>query len=55
MLEAVDGGLYLLEVLEVPEMMRGVPICMLEAMRGVRLCMLEAVDDGLCLWTRWRH
>jgi hypothetical protein len=61
MLEAVEGELYLLEVLEMPEVMR----CMLEAVE-VGLCLLEvgdaggAGDDALCaisvcsrLW-RWR-
>ena len=50
-----------MEALKVPDVLRCVLLCMLEAlevpqaMRGVLLCMLEAVDDGLCLWTRWRH
>jgi len=38
MLEAVEGGLCLLEVLEAPPVMR----CVL-------LCILEAVEGGLCL------
>ena len=56
-----------LEAPEVPEVMRRVLLCMLEAVEGgfclleipevihsVLLCMLEAVDDGLCSWRRWR-
>src|SRR5947207_2181464 len=62
MLEAVEGGIYLLEVTEV---MRFVCFCMLEAvdgelcllevleapgvMRRVLLCMLEAAEGGFCL------
>src|SRR5436189_2234689 len=45
MLDAVEGGLCLLEALEVPEVMRCVLLCVLEvpeAMRCVLLCMLEA-------------
>ncbi len=41
MLEAVEDGLYLLEVLEVPT----VP----KVMRRMLLRMLEAVEGGLCL------
>ncbi len=47
-LEAVEGGLCLLEVLEASEAMRCVLLCMPEVpevMRCVILCMLEA---GLC-------
>ena len=43
MLEAVEGGLCLLDV---PEVMRCVALCMLDVldvMRRVLLCMLEAV------------
>jgi len=40
-LEAVEGRLYLLEVLEVPGMMR----CVLLSMLGT----LEALESGLCL------
>ncbi len=64
MLEAVEGERYLLEVLEVPEVMRRVLLCMLEVLKGglcllivpdvirvrcVLLSTLEAVDGGLCL------
>jgi len=65
MLEAVEGRLCLLEVLEVPEVMRHVLLCMLEAVEGelwlskvlelpeeircVLFCMLEAVNGGFCL------
>ena len=38
MLEAVEGGLGLLEVMRAPEVMR-----------RVLLCMMEAVEAGLCL------
>ena len=50
--------LCMLEVLEVPETMRCVLLCMLEAVEGglcllealeVMLCMLKAVEGGLCL------
>ncbi len=54
MLEAVEGGLCLREVLEVLEWMRRVRLCMLEApeeMRCMLLCMLEAVEGG----GRWRR
>ena len=40
MLESVESEVCLLEVLEVPEMMRCVLLCMLEAMEG-RFCLLE--------------
>jgi hypothetical protein len=43
MLEAVEGGLYLLEALEV---IRCMLLCMLEVVEG-GLCMLEVVDGGL--------
>src|SRR5436190_685031 len=46
MLEAMEGRLCLLEilhVLEVPEVIRCVLLCMLEAIRCVLLCMLEVV------------
>jgi len=49
MLEAVEGGLCLLEV---PEVMRCVRLDMLDVldvMRRVLLCVLEAVEGGLCL------
>src|SRR6266480_2105876 len=49
MLEAVDDGLCLLEVLEVK---RSVLLCMLEVpevMRCVLLCMLDAVEGGFRL------
>ena len=39
MLEAVGGGLCLLKVLEVPEVIR----CMLEAVEA-RICLLEAME-----------
>ena len=50
-LEAVEGGLWLLEasevsvlkVLEVPEVMRCVLLCKLEAVEG-GLCLLEVLD-----------
>ena len=44
-----------LEVVEIPEVIRSLPLCMLEAlevaevMRCVLLCMLEAVDGRLYL------
>ena len=60
-LEAVEGALCLLEVPEVAEVMRRVPICTLEAVEGA-ICslevlevmrrvlrMLEPVERGLCL------
>ena len=34
MLEAVEGELCLLEIREVPELMRSVLLCMLEAVEG---------------------
>ena len=43
MLEAVEGERYLLEVLEVPEVMRRVLLCMLEAVEG-ELCLLEVLE-----------
>ena len=56
MLEAVDGGLCLLDVLmvlEVLEVMRRVLPCMLEAlkvMRRVLLCMVEVMEDESVCW-----
>jgi len=71
MLEAVEGRLCLLEVLEVldvPEVIQCVPLWMLEAveaegcllevpelMRCTLLCMLEAVERRLCLLEGWRR
>jgi len=58
MLEAVEGGLCLLEVLDVLEAMRCVLLCtleVLEVMRCMPLCMLEAVEGGLRYWRRWRR
>ena len=51
MLEAVEGTLCLLKVLEVPEVleaMRGVPLCMQEAVEG-RLGLLEALELMRCM------
>src|SRR6266480_1314896 len=50
MLEAVEGGLCLLDVLEVPEVMRRVLLCMLEVLEVVEvmhralLCLLEVLE-----------
>ena len=55
MLEAVDGGLCLFEVVEVAEVMRCVILCMLEVVDGRLyllgrvLCMLKAAEGELCL------
>ena len=61
-MEAVEGGHRLLEVLEVPKVMRCVLFRRLEAVEGglsllevpevmrcLLFCMLEAVEGGLCL------
>ncbi len=57
MLEAVEGALCLLEVLEVPEVICCVLLRLLEvsevsevleAMRCVLLCMLEGLEGRLC-------
>ena len=71
-LKAVKVGIYLLEVLvvpEVPDVMRCVLLCILEAVEGglcllnvreapepircVLLCMPEAVKVGICCWKCW--
>ena len=44
--ETVEGALCLLEVLGVLEMP--------DVMRCVLLCILEAVDVGLSLWRCWK-
>ena len=44
MMEAVEGELCLLEVLEVLQVLE-----VLEVMRCVLLCILEAVEGGFCL------
>jgi len=59
MLEVVEGGLCLPDVLDLLEVMRELllcileavkgELCLLEAMRHVLLSMLEAVEGGLCL------
>ena len=62
MLEVVEGGICLPEVLEVPEVMFSVPFGMLEAVEGrlclpevlevmrcMPLCMLEVVEGDLCM------
>ena len=43
LLETVEGEFYLLEAVEV-----------LEVMRCVLLCILEAVEGGSVYWRRWR-
>ena len=40
---AVEGGLCLLEALEVPEVIRCVLLCTLEAVKG-RVCSLEVLE-----------
>jgi len=47
--EVVEGGLCLLEALEMLEAMRCVLLCMLEVMRRVLLCMLEASTMMCCV------
>ena len=47
MLEAMEGRLCLLEVLEALEMTRRVLLWMLEVMRCMRLRILDAVEGGL--------
>ena len=48
MLEAAEGGLYLLEVPEVPEGVRRVLLCILEAVEG-ELCLLEVLEVMRCV------
>jgi len=51
MLEAVEGGLCLLEMLEA---MRRVLLCALEAVEG-RLCLLDVLEVmRRVLWRPWR-
>ena len=53
MLGAVEGELRLLDVLELPEVIRCMVLCMLEAEEG-RLCLLEVLGEyAVCCSVCW--